>query len=217
MCFKNSTFLKPDLIFFRHLLHEAAYHELPGTPAGMALTRNHTTHHFHFLGLLHVAYIQCSPVGLLFLFPSMIWPHVSEEIKNKGPLYWLCHLHIWTLWLWFHEPTKMRRRQPLCSQTSELLWLCLPLPVLVCMHYSLDCSSPGSSVHGILQARILEWVTIPFSRGSSQPRTWTQVSVFCIAGRFFTHLAIREASCQPLLYPNKRGGHSPFFFIIYPL
>ena len=34
----------------------------------------------------------------------------------------------------------------------------------------LDCSLPGSSVHGILQARILEWVTIPFSRGSSQPR-----------------------------------------------
>ena len=35
---------------------------------------------------------------------------------------------------------------------------------------SMDCSLPGSSVHGILQARILEWVAIPFSRGSSQPR-----------------------------------------------
>ena len=46
-----------------------------------------------------------------------------------------------------------------------------------------DCSSPGSSVHGILQARILEWVAIPFSRGSSQPRDQTQAS--CIAGRFF--------------------------------
>ena len=34
----------------------------------------------------------------------------------------------------------------------------------------MDCSSPGSSVHGILQARILEWVAFPFSRGSSQPR-----------------------------------------------
>ena len=48
----------------------------------------------------------------------------------------------------------------------------------------MDCSLPGSSVHGILQARILEWVAIPFSRGSSWPRDWTQVS--CIAGRFFT-------------------------------
>ena len=40
-----------------------------------------------------------------------------------------------------------------------------------------DCSPPGSSVHGILQVGILEWVAIPFSRGSSQPRDWTQVSL----------------------------------------
>ena len=45
-------------------------------------------------------------------------------------------------------------------------------------------SLPGSSVHGILQTRILEWVAIPFSRGSSPPRDRTQV--FCIAGRIFT-------------------------------
>ena len=45
----------------------------------------------------------------------------------------------------------------------------------------INCSPPGSSIHGILQARILEWVAIPFSRGSSQPRDWTQVSR--IAGR----------------------------------
>ena len=48
----------------------------------------------------------------------------------------------------------------------------------------LDCSLPGSSVHGILQARILEWVAISFSRGSSQPRD--QTPVFYIAGRLFT-------------------------------
>ena len=46
---------------------------------------------------------------------------------------------------------------------------------------AMDCSPPGSSVYGILQARILEWVVISFSRGSSQPRDRTQVS--CIAGR----------------------------------
>ena len=45
-------------------------------------------------------------------------------------------------------------------------------------------SPPGSSVHGILQARILEWVANPFSRGSSRPNDQTQVS--CIAGRFLT-------------------------------
>ena len=48
-----------------------------------------------------------------------------------------------------------------------------------------------SSVHGILQAKILEGVAIPFSRGSSQPRDWTWVS--CTAGRFFTIWAIRES------------------------
>ena len=51
----------------------------------------------------------------------------------------------------------------------------------------MDCSPPGSSVHGILQARILEWVAIPFSRGSYQPRNPTRVS--CFAGGFFTSWA----------------------------
>ena len=48
----------------------------------------------------------------------------------------------------------------------------------------MDCSPPGSSIHGILQARILEWVAMPSSRGFSQPRDRTLV--FCIADRFFT-------------------------------
>ena len=54
-----------------------------------------------------------------------------------------------------------------------------------------DCRPPGSSVHGTLQARIVEWVTVPFSRGSSWPRDWTWVS--CIAGKLFTIWATREA------------------------
>ena len=53
-----------------------------------------------------------------------------------------------------------------------------------------DCSPPGSSVHGILQARLLEWVAISFSRGSSWPRDWTQVSR--IAGRRFNLWASGE-------------------------
>ena len=48
----------------------------------------------------------------------------------------------------------------------------------------MDCSPPGSSVHGISQARILEWVAISCTRGSPQPRDRTQVS--CTAGEFFT-------------------------------
>ena len=54
-----------------------------------------------------------------------------------------------------------------------------------------DCSPPGSSVHGILQARILERIVISFFRGSSQPRDQPWVS--CIAGRFFNNDATRQA------------------------
>ena len=55
----------------------------------------------------------------------------------------------------------------------------------------MGCSLPGSSIHGILQAIILEWAAISFSRGSSHPKNQTQVS--CIAGRCFTNRATREA------------------------
>ena len=58
----------------------------------------------------------------------------------------------------------------------------------------MDCKSSGSFVHGILQATILEWVTISFSRGSFQPRNWTQF--LCIAGRFFTVWA----KCWPIIF-----------------
>ena len=68
---------------------------------------------------------------------------------------------------------------------AELFQSCLTLCNLM------DCSPPGSSVLGILQAKILEWVAVPFSRGFFQPRNQTQVS--CVAVRFFTVLATREA------------------------
>ena len=55
---------------------------------------------------------------------------------------------------------------------------------------AMDYSLPGSSVHGIFQAIVLEWIAISFSRGSSQPRAQTQVS--CIVDRWFTIWATRE-------------------------
>ena len=66
-----------------------------------------------------------------------------------------------------------------CLSRFSHIWLCNPM----------DCSPSDSSVHGILQARILEWVAIPFSRGSSWSRDQSQVSR--IAGRFFTIWATR--------------------------
>ena len=56
----------------------------------------------------------------------------------------------------------------------------------------MGCSLPGSSVHGILQARILEWVAISFPRGSSWPRDWTLVSL--IVGRHLNLWASREGT-----------------------
>ena len=69
-----------------------------------------------------------------------------------------------------------------CSVTQWCSTLCNPM----------DRNPPGSSVHGILQARVLEWDVVPFSRGSSQPRDQTQV--FCFAGRFFTIWAMMLSS-----------------------
>ena len=56
----------------------------------------------------------------------------------------------------------------------------------------MDCRLPKSSVHGVSQARIPEWIAISFSRGSSRFRDWTRVS--CITGGFFTNWATREHS-----------------------
>ena len=62
-----------------------------------------------------------------------------------------------------------------------------------------ECSPPGSSVHGILQAGLLKWVAISFSRGPSWPRDQIQVS--CTAGRFITFLATKEALYFPYMAP----------------
>ena len=77
--------------------------------------------------------------------------------------------------------------------TYGLLWKCKSVRCSVMsLCNPMDCILPASSVHGILQARMLEWVAISFSRGSFQPRDQTQVS--CITGRFFTTWATREAT-----------------------
>ena len=78
----------------------------------------------------------------------------------------------------------------------------------------MDCSLPGSSVHGILQARMLEWVAILLTRGSSWPRDWTQVS--CIAGRFLTVWATRDAPQSKTNRSLAAGHHSLPNFIHCP-
>ena len=90
----------------------------------------------------------------------------------------------------------------LCPRCLSYLFLLKPQhnPLSVCVKVipscptlcnPMDCSPSGSFVHRIFQARILEWVAIPFSRGSSRPRNRTQVSH--IPAEFFIFSATREA------------------------
>ena len=97
---------------------------------------------------------------------------------------------------------------------QHFLTLCLCVTVWFCCCYSAakscpilgdhtDCSLPGSSVHRILQARILEWVVMPSSRESSQPRDCTHVSgSSALAGGFFTSWAFGEADCLQFFKPS---------------
>ena len=107
----------------------------------------------------------------------LIW---SQTLSEK-PDYWnrLCKLEqfffMWWVKISFSSVCAwigFIHKRMLLTQSCPTLW------------DTMDCSLRGSSVHGILQARVLDWVTIPFSRGSSRPKDQTQIS--CIAGRFFT-------------------------------
>ena len=104
-------------------------------------------------------------------------------------------LHFW-IGLWsspsslvsswcFHDLHKSR-----VVVRDPFLGMALKVKVKVAQSGLTLCDPMDYTVHGILQARILEWVAFPFSSGSSQPRNWTRVS--CIAGRFFTNWAIRD-------------------------
>ena len=86
------------------------------------------------------------------------------------------------------EKRHFLKRKNLELNLSLYLFFMVKWKLLSCVRL---CDPMDYTVHGILQARILEWVAFPFSRASSQPRDQTQVSH--IAGRFFTNWAIRKA------------------------
>ena len=98
-----------------------------------------------------------------------------NRVNSEGRLYPLSHL--------FLSPSTM---ESTCSQFERrmLCWQCFVTQLCPTLCHLMDYSLPGSSVHRILQVRVLEQLAIPFSRRSSQLRDQTQVS--CITGRFFT-------------------------------
>ena len=79
----------------------------------------------------------------------------------------------------------------------------------------LDCSPPGSSVHGILQARILEWVTMPSSRGSLQPRNQTHVSYVSESRRQVLYHQCHLGNPLPIL--NSHSWSTPSYLSFCPL
>ena len=129
-----------------------------------------------------------SRIKFIYCKPCILSPLEDFRASNKGQRQtyksvsrFLCALH------------KGHRQIPQTRDTALLPCRCAcsgqSCPILF---DSTGCSPPSSSVHGILQARIPEWIAIPFSRGSSRPRDWIQVS--CIAGSFFTIWATGKSS-----------------------
>ena len=136
-----------------------------------------------------------------FCAGNQVWSLGQDDLLEKGMD---THSSIlsWRI-PWTEEPGGL---QSMGSQrvehdwATELNWTDSSFQWYLTLCDPMDCITPGSSVHGILQERILEWVAIPFSRGSSLPRGYTWVS--CMAGRFFTVWATREA--QRLRWPCNR-------------
>jgi len=115
----------------------------------------------------------------IFFPPPSSWQALIYFLPLWIRLFWTFYIsgiiHYVTICVWLLSLGIMFLRfYPCCSMyryvlvAQSCLFLCNPI----------DCSPPGSSVHGILQARILEWIAMPSSRGSSQPRDQTLVSCF---------------------------------------
>ena len=154
---------------------------------------------------------QILPLGSAIL----LLPFSARILSQFGLMYSIISCHPSTckhIWVFLsckqnkHNSHKERHINsayyPLLSKWSpcvcaSLLQLCLTL----CDPK--DCSPPGSSLHGILQVRILEWVAMPSTRGSSPPRDRTGISfVSCIAGGFFTSWVTREAPSKWSVIPQ---------------
>ena len=127
-------------------------------------------------------------VPSLLLLPSILTPSHSSRSSQSTELAPCAKQQLPTEWM----------------KTAQSCWtLCNPM----------DCSLPGSSIHGILQARILEWVAIPFSRGSSGPQDRTQISL--IAGGFFTIWATRGTQILTPPLPSRSSQSTELSSLCY--
>ena len=146
---------------------------------------------------------------------------LTEEVRMKFPTEWADFLvltHYPSLLKW-HKETYLQNRSRLTGISKSNLWL----PKGKCGKWewspqscqtlcnTMDCSPPGSSVRGIFQVRILEWVAISFSRRSSWPRDWTCVSR--IVDRRLTIWTTREMCGGDKFGPWNKHTHTTTFKI----
>ena len=148
-------------------------------------------------GILMTASRHLETLCLLF--------HNVLPVKTKSP-FTMCTLgarrkgnSMSRLWINYNKKINSIIIVILDSGMKKWKWVAQSYPTLC---DPIDCSLPGSSVHGIFQAIALEWISISFSRGSSQPRAWTQV--FHIVDRSFTVWATREV----LVRKKKKRGYN---------
>ena len=112
-------------------------------------------------------------------------------------------------WLWENTVcahVSLSVSEAVVTRVSQMLWIsCCCLVVQSCLTLCdpVDYSPPGSSVHGILQARMLEWIAMPLSRGSSQPRGWTQ------APALWADSLLSEPPGKPILLTWSSWNQSP--------
>ena len=133
----------------------------------------------------------------IYLHKTLIWKDMCTPVFTEA---------LFTIaWAW---------KQPKCPSSEE--WIkktCYTRTMGYCLVSrvqlfcgTIDCTLPGSSVHGILQLRVLQWVAIPFSRWSSQPRDQTWVS--CIGRQIVYHWTIWEDHNRILLSHKKEPNHA---------
>ena len=129
------------------------------------------------------AFLHISFGGLMCRF--LLDMHLGIEILDSGLLYMLFHRY-WKASQ--SESTNLYSYQQCFYSLSFSVVHAKSFQLCLTLCNPVDCSPPGSSVHGILQARILEWGAMPFSGGSSPLRDRTRISyVFCIGRRVLYH------------------------------
>ena len=116
---------------------------------------------------------------ILYIWKLLTWELILCFLTTHTHTH--IHTRVVTYPAYFLLPVKMNESAPSPVCYGQHNHVCMLITQLcLTLGDSVDCSLQGSSVHGILQARILEWGTIPFSRESSQPKDWTHISyIFC--------------------------------------